>query len=152
MAKIDFYELAVKSAKIAEDKKAIDTIILDIRDLTTIANYFVVTTAQSTPQINAISAEIEKNFKEQDMQPLRRDGISSSSWRVIDYGGIIIHVMSTEMREVYKLESLWDNAKVIEVKKQKIKVKKQAIATKTVKKTRTVKKTKEIVKSKIKKK
>ncbi|MCA6069794.1 MAG: ribosome silencing factor [Endomicrobium sp.] len=164
MAKIDFYELAVKSAQIAEDKKAIDTIILDVRNLTVIANYFVVTTVQSTTQINAISAEIEKIFKEQDMRPLRKDGVSSSTWRVVDYGGIIIHVMSPEMRASYKLETLWDKAKLVEIKKQKIKVKKQAVAKKLEKpKAKTgalvkravkkiVKKTKKIVKGKAKKK
>ena len=130
MAKTDFYKLAVKSAEIAEDKKAIDVIILDVRNLTAIANYFVVATAQSTPQINAISAEIEKIFKEQNIRPLRRDGISSSTWRVIDYGGIIIHIMSLEMKESYKLETLWDKAKRVEIKKQKIKAKKQTVAKK----------------------
>jgi ribosome-associated protein len=127
MAKIDFLALSVKVAEIADDKKAIDTIILDIRGVTTIANYFVITTVLSTPQIDAISLEIEKNFKEQDIKPLRKDGGSSPSWRVIDYGGIIIHVMSHETRESYKLEKLWKNAKIIEPKILKLKSEKQIV-------------------------
>jgi ribosome-associated protein len=124
MTKIDFFTLAVKAAEIADDKKAVDTIILDIRVVTAIANYFVITTALSTPQINAISLGIEKIFKEQDIKPLRKDGVSSSSWRVIDYGGIVIHVMSPGIRESYKLEKLWENAKIIEPKILKVKSKK----------------------------
>jgi ribosome-associated protein len=120
MTTIDFFTLAVKAAEIADDKKAVDTIILDIRDVTAIANYFIITTAFSSPQINAISFGIEKNFKEQGIKPLRKDGVSSSSWRVIDYGGIVIHVMSPGMRESYKLEKLWENAKIIEPKILKV--------------------------------
>jgi ribosome-associated protein len=130
MSKIDFYALAVKAAEIAEDKKALNTVILDVRNLTAIANYFVITTAQSTPQINAIFSDIEKTFKEQGVRPLRRDGVFSSTWRVIDYGGIVVHIMSPEIRESYKLESLWNNAEIIKAKKQKIKTKKQAVAKK----------------------
>jgi ribosome-associated protein len=125
MRKIDFFALAVKAAEIADDKKAIDTIILDIRGVTAIANYFIITTAFSTPQISAISLGIEKFFKEQNIKPLRKDGVSSSSWRVIDYGGIVIHVMSPGIRESYKLEKLWENAKSIQPKILKVNSKKQ---------------------------
>jgi ribosome-associated protein len=125
MAKIDFFALAVKAAEIADDKKAVDTIILDIRGVTTLANYFIITTALSTPQINAISLGIEKNFKEQNIKLLRKDGVYSSSWRVIDYGGIVIHVMSPGTRGLYKLEKLWEKAKIIEPKILKVNSKKQ---------------------------
>ncbi|MDR2351390.1 MAG: ribosome silencing factor [Endomicrobium sp.] len=114
MINIDFLNLAKKTAKIADDKRAIDTVILDVKDLTTIANYFVVMTAESTPQINAISGDIEKIFKsEDDVIPVRREGVSSSTWRVIDYGGLIVHVMSPQVRVSYNLESVWREAKII---------------------------------------
>ncbi|BAG13863.1 ribosome silencing factor [Candidatus Endomicrobiellum trichonymphae] len=144
MAKINFLALAEKAAEIADNKKAIDTIILDIRGVTAIANYFVITTALSTPQINAISIGIEKIFKEQDIKSLRKDGVSSSSWRVIDYGGIVIHVMSTEIRESYKLEKLWKNSKVIESKILKVKSEKQLadIESKSAKTKKELKKLK----------
>ncbi|MDR1418705.1 MAG: ribosome silencing factor [Endomicrobium sp.] len=113
MAKINFYKLALKAAKIAESKKAIDTNILDIQDLATITNYFVLTTAESSTQISAICDEIEKQFKEDNLKPLRREGISSQSWRAIDFGGIIVHVMSPSARNAYNFEELWRNAKII---------------------------------------
>jgi len=113
MGKIDFRDLAVKAAKIADDKKALGTVILDVRDLTAIADYFVITTAESTPQINAVCSEIEKDFKERGIQAVRREGISSQSWRVIDYGGLVVHVMSPSVRDMYKLERLWQDAKSV---------------------------------------
>jgi ribosome-associated protein len=114
MSNIDFYKLALKASKIADDKKAIDTTVLDVCDLTTIANYFVVTTAQSKPQINAISEDIEKILKIEDsIMPVRREGIQSSTWRIIDYGGFIVHVMSQEVRNLYNLESVWCKAKIV---------------------------------------
>jgi ribosome-associated protein len=111
--KIDFYKLALQAAEIARTKKAIDTLVLDIQKLTTITNYFVITTAESTPQINAISNEIEKHFKINNLKPLRTEGVSSPSWRVIDFGGIIVHVMSPEIRSAYAFEKLWDKANIV---------------------------------------
>ncbi|AKL98378.1 ribosome silencing factor [Endomicrobium proavitum] len=113
MEKIDFRGLAVKAAQIADDKKAVNTVILDVRSLTAISDYFVVTTAESSPQINAIAAEIEKTFKEEGVAVVRREGISSQSWRVIDYGGLVVHIMSPGVRETYELEKLWKNASVV---------------------------------------
>lgn len=166
MVNIDFFKLAVKAAKIAGDKKAIETVILDVKNLTTIANYFVVTTAESAPQINAISGDIEKTFKSEDaVIPVRREGISSSTWRVIDYGGLVVHVMSPQVRASYNLESIWREAKIINInakeqikepelkKKKTIKAKvKISKKTKKVTKKPAKKSVKKIVKSKLAKK
>ncbi len=150
MEKIDFRALALQAAKIAEDKKAENTIILDIRDLTAIANYFVITTAESTPQINAICNEIEKTFKDEGVYVVRREGISSNSWRVIDYGGLVIHVMTPSVREMYKLEKLWDGAKAVKAQIFKIK-EAEKIKELTGKISKTVKKEKSKVQNKAKK-
>ncbi|MDR2427588.1 MAG: ribosome silencing factor [Endomicrobium sp.] len=166
MVNIVFFKLAVKAAKIADDKKAIETVILDVKNLTTIANYFVVTTAESAPQINAISGDIEKTFKSEDaVIPVRREGISSSTWRVIDYGGLVVHVMSPQVRASYNLESIWREAKIINInakeqikepelkKKKTIKAKvKISKKTKKVTKKPAKKSVKKIVKSKLAKK
>jgi ribosome-associated protein len=150
---IDFFKLAVKAAKTADDKKAIDTVILDVKDLTTIANYFVVTTAESAAQINAISGYIEKTFKSEDsIIPVRIEGISSSTWRVIDYGGLLVHVMSPQVRASYNLETVWCEAKIIninakeQIKETELKKKK---ATKV--KAKINKKNKKVIKKPTKK-
>jgi ribosome-associated protein len=154
MVNIDFLKLAVKAAKIADDKKAIDTIVLDVQDLTTMTNYFVVSTAESTPQINAISSDIEKTFKYEDsVIPARREGISSSTWRIIDYGGLVIHIMSADVRSSYNLESLWHKAKIINVNgKEKMSIptiKKTSVAKNTPIKKVIKKPAKEITKTKL---
>ncbi|MDR2191341.1 MAG: ribosome silencing factor [Endomicrobium sp.] len=116
MSNINFLELAVRAAKIAEDKKALFPVILDVTGLTAMADYFVIAAAQSTPQINAVCDEIEKNFKNSAVLPVRKEGVSSKSWRVIDYGGLIVHIMSPEIRDAYKLETLWGGAKTVTFK------------------------------------
>jgi ribosome-associated protein len=166
MVNIDFFKLAVKAAKIADNKKAIDTVILDVKDLTTIANYFVVTTAESAPQINTISGDIEKIFEHEDaVTPIRREGIFSSTWRVIDYGGLVVQVMSPQARASYNLESVWREAEIInintneqiktaELKKKKMTKPKANISKKTKKVTKKSanKSEKKTIKSKFNKK
>jgi ribosome-associated protein len=113
MEKVDFLSLALSAAKIADDKKASDIVILDVKDLTSICNYLVIITAHSTPQINAISHEMEKSFKDMELYVLRKDGSRSNSWKVLDYGGLIVHIMSQEIRAVYDLDDFWKSAKDI---------------------------------------
>lgn len=130
MAKIDFLDMAKKAAKIADDKKAVKTIILDVRSLTAIANYFVITTAESAPQINAVCSEIEKTFKEEGITVVRREGVSSATWRVLDYGGLVVHVMAPQTRELYNLEKLWNDAKIVKTKIPVIKIKESEMVKK----------------------
>ncbi|MDR0618106.1 MAG: ribosome silencing factor [Endomicrobium sp.] len=131
MSKINFYKFALQAAKIAESKKAADTVILDIQKLTTVANYFVITTAESTLQINAICDEIEKQFKISNLKPLRREGVSSASWRVIDFGGILVHVMSPAIRAAYSFEKLWSSADIVKLEETKNEVVKKIVKKKS---------------------
>jgi len=157
MSKIDFLKMAEKAAEIADDKKAVKTVILDVRSLTAIANYFVITTAESMPQINAVCGEIEKVFKEEAITIVRKEGVSSASWRVLDYGGLVIHVMSQQVRDLYNLEKLWSGAKVVKTKIPVIKIQKPEIVEKIEKKfnesaeeiKKTAKKAAKAVKKKI---
>ncbi|MDR3049658.1 MAG: ribosome silencing factor [Elusimicrobiota bacterium] len=114
MENIDFEVFAKKAAKIAMDKKAQAVSILDVRLLTEMTNFFVIATANSAAQINAVCGGIEDKFKEEGLQLVRREDRSSQNWRVIDYGGIIIHIMTEQSRQAYKLEDFWKNAKQIQ--------------------------------------
>ena len=153
MGQIDFYKLAVKAADIADSKKAEDIIILDIQKLTAMANFFVIATATSTPQINAICAEIEKTFKEEGVMPVRREGIASTTWRVIDYGGLVVHMMTPDVRDTYNLERLWQQAENINFSKPMLKIKAAAQAVLKEKDIveKAVKKTVKTAKKKMKK-
>lgn len=148
MKKNDFLKLAKKAVKIAEDKKGENVILLDVQEKTPITNYFVIITANSLPQINAITNEIEKTFKyDYDIEVLRRDGRNSDvNWKVLDFGGVIIHVMNQYLRQLYSLENIWQIEPKVkkkkEVKKTSVKaVKKMPKKVKTAKKsTRKLKK------------
>ena len=100
-------------ARIAEDKKARDIVILDVKNLCNFTDYFVLATADSTSQIRAICGEIEEKLKESHIPARGMDGKHGSTWRVLDYGDVIFHCFSQETREYYNLEKLWADAEEI---------------------------------------
>jgi ribosome-associated protein len=133
MKKDNFLKLAKVVVKIAEDKKGENIVLLDVKELTEITNYFVIVTANSMPQINAIANEIEKTLKyDYETEVLRRDGGATVNWKVLDFGGIIIHIMSQDLRSLYNLENIW----------AKTKQKNMSDKTKSVKTKKIVRKTK----------
>ncbi len=111
--KINFLKLAKAAKQIADDKKGENIVVIDVKKMTEITNYFVIVTANSMPQINAIVNEIEKTFKEDyDVKVIRRDGGKTAvNWKVLDFGGLIVHVMSQDLRQLYDLESIWKKKK-----------------------------------------
>ena len=92
------------------DRKAKDVLILDIKDLTTIADYFVICAGESTTQIKAIAERIEEKFYESGIKPLGIEGMKYSHWVLMDYGDIMVHVFEEETRVFYELEKLWIDA------------------------------------------
>lgn len=144
MKKINFLKLAKQAVKIAEDKKAENVVLLDVQEKTPITNYFVIATANSMPQINAIINEIEKTFKyDYSVEVLRRDGGNSAvNWKVLDFGGIIIHVMSQDLRQLYNLEHIWESDEPKSKKKVVKKAATKKTAIKKVAKKAVAKKTK----------
>ncbi|MHB9154967.1 MAG: ribosome silencing factor [Endomicrobiales bacterium] len=112
--KFNFLALAREAARIADDKKGKNIVMLNVRRLTAIADYFLIVTAESAPQINAINNTIVKTFREErGLSPVHREGIESTSWSVIDYGGLVIHIMSPSTREMYSLERIWADARQV---------------------------------------
>jgi ribosome-associated protein len=95
----------------AQEKKALDPIILDLRDISTITDYLVICSAQSEPQIKAIANGVEQALKEGlERHPLAVDGFPTSQWIVIDYGDVMFHIFHEQKRPVYALEDLWSDA------------------------------------------
>jgi ribosome silencing factor RsfS/YbeB/iojap len=112
---IDSKTLAAFCAKEAGEKKAADIASLHVGELTTIADYFVLCTAQSEPQMKALANWIQKSvFEKFRLKPVTVDGESVSKWILIDFGAVIIHVMTPEMRDRYQLEKLWGDAPKLE--------------------------------------
>jgi ribosome-associated protein len=109
-------DLARRGVQLAQDKKAIDPIILDLRKISTIADYLVICSAQSEPQLKAIANGIEKSLKEEEgLYPLAIDGFPTSQWIVMDYGDVMLHIFHEQKRGVYALEDLWSDAPQITV-------------------------------------
>ena len=99
--------------KSADARGGADIQILDIRDMTAIADYFVIISGGSTPQLNAIAEEVEDKMAEAGYHTYHHEGNGQSRWIILDYGDVIVHIFHRDMREFYNLERLWskDNRK-----------------------------------------
>lgn len=109
-------ELALLAARALADKKAKEIQALEIGDLTTLAEYFVIATGSSNTQINALVDNVEKVLHEEaGEEALHREGYRGGTWVLLDYGCIAVHVFSSEAREFYGLERLWRDGKPLDI-------------------------------------
>jgi len=106
-------QLAKAAVDIASDKKASDVLLLDIRDISTIADFFVICTGNNARQVQAIGDALNDDLKKQGARLLYREGDADTGWVLLDYGDIIIHVFAPKEREYYRLERLWSEAKTV---------------------------------------
>jgi ribosome-associated protein len=104
---LDIGRLAVE---VAVDKQASDIVMLDVRNVVNIADYFVICTAETTRQINAVVEGIEQAFIGAGVGRRRREGATESGWVLLDYGDVIVHVFAPEERDYYRLDRLWRDA------------------------------------------
>ena len=95
--------------KALEDKKATNIEVLDVAEQTSLADYFVVASCQSTVQVRACVDEIEEKLEEAGFEINPTEGYRGGSWILVDCGDVIVHVMQHEMREFYAIERLWDD-------------------------------------------
>ena len=110
---LDPAQLAKVAVDAASDKKASDIILLDIRDVTTIADYFVICSGNNPRQIEAIASAIDEELEKQGANVLHREGVAESGWLLIDFGDVIVHIFGAKEREYYRLERLWSEAKTV---------------------------------------
>lgn len=106
-------KIALEAAKLADDKKARDIVILDISELSVVTDYFVIASANSSTQVKAVADNIEEKLKEAGINVLRREGIREGRWVLLDYGDVVVHVFQDEERDYYNLERLWGDARVV---------------------------------------
>lgn len=111
---MDSKKLAQLCRDFADNKKAENIVMLDVRKLSSVTDFFVIASGTSQPHLRAIVEEITSKLRdEHDMRPARMDGGSTGSWVVLDYFDVIVHVMHTEARTRYDLEGLWGDAKKV---------------------------------------
>lgn len=105
-------ELAVKACY---DKKAEDLIVLDVRKVSDIADYFVIASAGSAKRIGSIADNLELELKAAGARSSRREGESNSLWVILDFNDCIVHIFHNEVRKFYNLERLWRDAKIVKI-------------------------------------
>ena len=103
-------KIAELIAAACEEDQARDVVILEVNDLTIIADYFVIAGGRSVMQVKSISEHVQDKLNEIGLSPSRIDGHTQGTWVVLDYDSVILHVFRQEEREYYQLENLWGDA------------------------------------------
>lgn len=105
-------EMNVKKmiADAASDKKAQDIVFIDMRNVSLVADYFIICSGTSVPQVKAIADNIEEKLAEAGQELIHREGYREGRWVLLDYGTCVAHIFLTEEREFYHLERLWGDA------------------------------------------
>lgn len=107
---MDTGSFAHKIVEVIFTKKGYDVLIMDLRNLTTFADYFVICSADSDVQVKAIADQIDKTFDEEGIRCWHKEGYKALSWVLLDYVDVVIHIFKKEMRDFYNLEKLWGDA------------------------------------------
>ncbi|MGA2749114.1 MAG: ribosome silencing factor [Verrucomicrobiota bacterium] len=108
---MDSKKLAVLCRKLAENKKAENAVILDVRKVSSVTDYFVIVSGANEPHLRAIATEIADALRhDYQLRPRAIDGRVRGAWQVLDYSDVILHIMRPDVREKYDLENLWGDA------------------------------------------
>jgi ribosome-associated protein len=115
---MDSRKLALLCREFADNKKAENIVILDVRRISSVTDYFVIASGTSEPHLRAIVEEITDQLRDENgIRPRAVDGTVHGAWVVLDFFDVIVHVMRQDMRERYDLEGLWGDAKAVKPKK-----------------------------------
>src|SRR5947207_1339465 len=116
---MDSRRLALLCRELADNKKAEDIAILDVRELSSVTDYFVIASGSSEPHLRAIVDEIADGLRENHhLRPKAIDGTLQAAWIVLDYFDVIVHIMKSDVRERYDLETLWGDAPRVKARKR----------------------------------
>lgn len=108
-------ELIYTAISAAVEKKGENVVLLDLQDLMTITDYFVIITSQTSHQTSAIVENIDRVMSQEGISPLHIEGEYEGGWVILDYSTFVIHIMEPETREFYNLERLWARAKRVKL-------------------------------------
>ena len=113
MTKPSAEQKARRAARAALDKRATDLLVLDVRRVSTVADYFVLCSGKSTTHVESISEAIREDLKTDGTRPLHTEGVAESGWILLDYGDVLVHVFLEDTRAYYALERLWGDAPAV---------------------------------------
>lgn len=103
-------DIARRIVDLLADRQAEDISLLDIRKVASFADYFVIATATNRRQMRALIEIVDNDLRSEDIKPRHREGTADSGWVLVDYGAIILHIFSADLRAYYALEELWSDA------------------------------------------
>lgn len=112
---MDINKITKTAWEALDDKKADNIVILNIGEVSVIADYFIIASGGNPSQINALVDSVEEKLSELNVKPVNIEGIQNASWVLMDYGDIIIHIFSKNDREFYNLERIWADCKEVDV-------------------------------------
>lgn len=118
MQKIETKNLALKIAKILDERLALDILVLDISELTTICDYFVIASGRSDVQVRAMCDELDQNIELKSYRIWHKEGYRKGRWIVLDFNDVVVHLFHKDEREFYNLERLWADGVRLEIDKQ----------------------------------
>ncbi len=107
-------ELTKKIVKVLDDKLARDIEVIKTEEVTIVADYFVIATANSNTHVRALADEIEYQLEQEDIHPDHVEG-RATGWVLMQYGGVVVHIFLEDSRQYYNLERLWDDASKIDI-------------------------------------
>lgn len=107
MTRLEPIDLAQRLADLLSERQAADIVLMDISKVSTFTDYFVIATAGSQRQMNALIDSLDRDLREDSIRPRRSEGSPDSGWVLIDFGDAIVHLFSPDERAYYALESLW---------------------------------------------
>ena len=108
-------EILKNAVKILDGKKAEQLTAIKVRDLTILAEYFIIASGSSSTQVRAMADEVEFQLGEMGLKPYKVEGYQTASWIVLDYLDVVIHIFQTQTREFYSLERLWSDGEAVDI-------------------------------------
>lgn len=108
-------ELSQKLARLSWEKKGNDILILDVKGLTDVTDYFVLVTAESDPHVKAISDYLQEKLEKEKLKAWHKEGYQNLQWVLLDYIDVVVHIFREHTRQFYELEKLWGDARIIRV-------------------------------------
>ncbi len=109
-------DMALIAAKAADDKKAMDIVVQEVREALIITDYFVIVTGANNRQVDAITEAVEEALRlEADVKPIGREGLDELTWVLLDYGDFVVHIFQPELRDFYRLETLWNDVPLVDL-------------------------------------
>jgi ribosome-associated protein len=110
LAAISSWDKTLLLTRFALEKKARDLVVLEVRELTSIADYFIICSGSSDRQVQSIAQGIEENLSEFGHSPLSVEGVNRGHWVLMDFSDVIVHIFYEPVREFYDLDGLWGHA------------------------------------------